>query len=400
MMIQTLTRIKLILRNSNTKFISTRFKTTSAEYVASRARDPTFDKLMKNYKNYLKVVSVQDLLLADTTNNSSISLAFLSKLSQRLHLNHGASSFLRKYPHIFNLFYNRSKSEPFCKLTDKALQISREEAAAIEASKPIAIERLVRILSMSVSNSLPLRAVFKVWRELGLPDDFEESVISQNPNLFSLSDAPNEPNTHILKLESINPNFITAVENWRVDECNKKDSKVYESQIRFAFKQGYPPRMKLGKIFREKVKEWQALSYVGPYDQMGVKRKSKAGIKELEKRAVGIVHEFLSLTVEKMIEVEKISHFRKWFGIDLNIRDLFLDHPGIFYLSTKGKTHTVFLREAYERGCLIEPNPVYSARRKLLDLVIMSRRGLFLTELDTRNIRVREEVELTEDDDD
>lgn len=400
MAIQTLTRIKFIFKYPYTKLISIRFKTTSAEYVASRARDPTFDKLMKNYKNYLKVVSVQDLLLADTTNNSSVSLHFLSKLSQKLHLNHGASSFLRKYPHIFSLFYNHSKSEPFYKLTDKALQISREEAAAIEASKPIVIERLVRILSMSVSKSLPLRAVFKVWRELGLPDGFEESIISQNPKLFSLSDAPNEPNTHIIKLESINPNFITAVENWREDECNKKDSKVDESQIRFAFKQGYPPGMKLGKVFRGKVKEWQTLSYVGPYDQMGEKRKPKAGVKALEKRAVGIVHEFLSLTVEKMIEVEKISHFRKWFGIDLNIRDLFLDHPGIFYLSTKGKTHTVFLREAFERGCLIEPNPVYIGRKKLLDLVIMSRRGLFLTQSDTRNIGAREEVELTEDDDD
>ncbi|KAL0294817.1 UNVERIFIED_CONTAM: protein ROOT PRIMORDIUM defective [Sesamum angustifolium] len=76
----------------------------------------------------------------------------------------------------------------------------------------------------------------------------------------------------------------------------------------------------------------------------------------MEKRAVGIVHEVLSLTVEKMVEVEKISHFRNWFGIDLNAKDLFLDHPGMFYLSTKGKRHTVFLREAYERGCLIESN--------------------------------------------
>ena len=74
--------------------------------------------------------------------------------------------------------------------------------------------------------------------------------------------------------------------------------------------------------------------------------------------------------------MEKISHFRKWFGIDLNIRDLFLDYLGIFYLSTKGKRHTVFLREAYERGRLINPNPVYEARMKLLHLVMMERRGM------------------------
>lgn len=86
-----------------------------------------------------------------------------------------------------------------------------------------------------------------------------------------------------------------------------------------------------------KVQEWQRLPYVGPYGGIREKRKSKAAIMALEKWAVAIVHEFLSLTMEKMVEVEKI-------------RDLFLDHPGIFYLSTKEKTHTVFLREDYERG--------------------------------------------------
>ena len=106
--------------------------------------------------------------------------------------------------------------------------------------------------------------------------------------------------------------------------------------------------MKLSKNFRAKVKEWKSMPYVGPYEEIGEKKRSKAGMMASEKQAVAIIHEFLSLTVEKMVEVEKISHFRKWFGFDLNIRDLFLDHPGIFYLSTKGKRHTIFLREAYE----------------------------------------------------
>lgn len=211
---------------------------------------------------------------------------------------------------------------------------------------------------------------------MGLPDDFEDSVISKNPDLFELLDA-HEPNTHILKLrDNVNRDvFSAAVENWRVIECCREDDGVDRTEIRFSFKHGYPPGMRLSKNFRAKVKEWQRLPYVGPYEEMGEKKRSKSGMMEMEKRAVGIVHEFLSLTVEKTVEVEKISHFRKCFGIDLNIRDLFLDHPGMFYLSTKGKRHTVFLREAFERGCLIEPNPVYNVRRKLLNLVLMGRRG-------------------------
>ncbi|XP_021297720.1 protein ROOT PRIMORDIUM DEFECTIVE 1 [Herrania umbratica] len=376
MRIQT---FKSLLKQLNPcQIIGIRSKTSSAQYVASRARDPTFEKLMDKYKNLLKAIAIQDLILANPTNNPpSVSLDFLSRLSQNLHLNRGAASFLRKYPHIFHIFYDPNKSQPFCRLTDAAIDISRQEADAISSSLPVAVDRLVRLLSMSTTKSLPLRAVFRVWRELGLPDDFEDSVIARNPHIFRLSDA-DEPNTHILKLvdEMHAKSFAASVENWRVLECCKEDCSVDRTEIQYGFKHGYPPGMRLSKIFKAKVKEWQRLPYVGPYEEIGEKKRSKTGIMGLEKRAVAIVHEFLSLTVERMVEVEKISHFRKSFAIDLNIRDLFLDHPGIFYLSTKGKRHTVFLREAYERGHLLDPNPVYNVRRKLLDLVMLGRRGM------------------------
>lgn len=233
---------------------------------------------------------------------------------------------------------------------------------------------------MSLTKKLPLRAIFKVWRELGLPDDFEESVISRNPEIFALEDG-NEINTHFLVLndsEEFKDCLVPAVENWRIMECCREDCSVDRTELKYTFKHGFPPGMRLGKNLKAKVKEWQRLPYIGPYEEMRAAEmgRSKNGVMRMEKRAVGIAHEFLSLTVEKMVEVEKFSQFRKWFGIELNVRDLFLDHPGMFYLSTKGKVHNVFLREAYERGCLIEPNPVYEVRRKLLDLVALGRRGL------------------------
>ncbi|GAV70575.1 PORR domain-containing protein [Cephalotus follicularis] len=379
--------INSILKHPHYKAITTRLKTTSAQYVASRARDPTFEKLMDKYKNLLKVIAIQDLILANPNKNPpSISLEFLSKLSQRYHLNRGATSFLRKYPHIFRIYYDPIKSQPFCKLTDAAVEVSRQEAEAINASLPLVVDRLVRLLSMSISKSLPLRAVFKVWRELGLPDDFEDSVIRDNPHVFTLVDG-NEPNTHVLKLVNENESeFTAAVENWRVMESCREDCEVDRTEIRYCFKHGFPPGMRLRKDYKAKVKEWQRLPYVGPYNEMEETKTTKAGIKALEKRAVAISHEFLSLTVEKMVEVEKISHFRKWFGIDMNIRDVFLDHAGIFYLSTKGNRHTVFLREAYERGCLIDRNPVYNARRKLLDLVLLGRHAM-LTDISKSEIK-------------
>ncbi|KAG5252207.1 protein ROOT PRIMORDIUM DEFECTIVE [Salix suchowensis] len=342
--------------------ITIRSKTTSAQYVASRARDATFEKLMDKYKNFVKVIAIQDLILSNPNKTPPcISLDFLSKLSQKLHLNRGAPSFLRKYPHIFHIFYDPTKSQAFCRLTGTALEISRKEEEAVNASLPLVVDRLVRLLLMSTSKSLPLRAVFKVWRELGLPDDFEDSVIVKNPNIFRLCDG-NEPSTHVLKLVGEFPDnhFTAAVENWRVRSVAGRTVVLIEWAFKLA-------------LFR-------------PYEDLTEKKKTKAGLKRLEKRAVAIVHEFLSLTVEKMVEVEKISHFRNCFGIDMNMRDLFLDHPGMFYLSIKGKRHTVFLREAYERGRLIDPNPVYDVRRKLLDLVFLGRHDMLDSGSENENV--------------
>ncbi|KAI5599807.1 hypothetical protein BDE02_02G219700 [Populus trichocarpa] len=185
--------IKSLFKHPFTFSITIRSQTTSAQYVASRARDATFEKLMDKYKNFVKVIAIQDLILSNPNKTPPcISLDFLSKLSQKLHLNRGAPSFLRKYPHIFHIFYDPAKSQAFCRLTDTALEISRKEEEAVNASLPLVVDRLVRLLFMSTSKSLPLRAVFKVWRELGLPDDFEDSVIVKNPNLFRLCDG-NEP---------------------------------------------------------------------------------------------------------------------------------------------------------------------------------------------------------------
>ncbi|KAM7272793.1 hypothetical protein ACFE04_027457 [Oxalis oulophora] len=160
-------------------------------------------------------------------------------------------------------------------------------------------DRLVRLLSLSVSNSVPLRAFFKVWRKLGLPDDFEDYVIGKNPNIFYLGNG-NEPNTHVLKLvdEKMGTSGFTV---WRVTECCKEDCDI-----------------------------------------------DRKTAQALEKRAVAVCLEFLSLAVEKMVEVEKVSHFRNVLGIDFNIRDLFIDHPGIFYVSTKGNRG--MLKESSKSG--------------------------------------------------
>eukprot|EP01018_Ginkgo_biloba_P036925 Gb_11579 [translate_table: standard] len=349
-----------------------RGKTTSVQYVEQRTRDPTFEKFMDKHKKLTTVVKVQDIIMG--RKDKSLSLEYLSRLRYKLRLKRGAASFLRKYPHIFHVYKHPIDRKPWFELTNKAQDLIAQEDGAIKESETSVIERLKKLLMMSTTGTLPLKAFFKVSRELGLPDDFEDSILLKYPQFFRWVRAENEEND-MVELVSREPTLaVAAVDKWRNAEYRK--NLLREKDIRFAFKHEYPPGFKIKKGFKDKVRMWQRRSYWSPYEDVStVRTRSGGGIMRLEKRAVSILHEFLSLTVEKMVQVEQVSHFRKPYNIELNIRDLFLDHPGIFYLSTKGKVHTIFLREAYQRGNVIEPNPVNAVRRKLLDLVVLGRRG-------------------------
>ncbi|KAK1365906.1 PORR domain-containing protein [Heracleum sosnowskyi] len=228
---------------------------------------------------------------------------------------------------------------------------------------------------------MPLRLV---RRELGLPEDFRVSILGKYCKDFRLVDL------EIVELvdrgdESLR---VAKIEEWREREYREKWLSEFETK--YAFPIDFPTGFKIVAGFKEKLKNWQRMNYVKPYDVNEVVRvRTCGGIERFEKRAVAILHELLSLTVEKMIEVERLVHFRKDLGIEVNLRELILKHPGIFYISTKGSTQLVFLREAYSRGCLVEINQIYDVRRKMLELMLMGCRNTKELKIEKEEIKDR-----------
>ncbi|KAG0484495.1 hypothetical protein HPP92_008574 [Vanilla planifolia] len=154
-----------------------------------------------------------------------------------------------------------------------------------------------------------------------------------------------------------------------------REKWLSEYETRYAFPISFPTGFRIPRGYREKLKNWQRMSYLKPYEKReAVRVRTRGGVDRLEKRVVGILHEFLSLTVEKMVDVERLSHFRRDFSMEENLREILLKHPGVFYISAKGNSLTVFLREKYSKGCLVEPNPIYTVHRKMLNLVLLERR--------------------------
>lgn len=253
------------------------------------------------------------------------------------------------------------------------MSLLKEENDAIFGLEMENVLRIRKIMLMSVNGRIHLHALRLTRKEFGLPENFQESIIKKYDSIFRLVDL--EIVELVDKSTKDGERFISVaeVEKWREREYREK--WLSEFEVKYAFPMNFPTGYNKEAGFRESLRNWQRLNYVKPYEKMEVVQvRACGGIERYEKRAVGIIHELLCLTVEKMLEVQHLAHFRKDLGIEVNVRELLLKHPGIFYLSIKGNTQIVFLREAYHRGCLVEANPIYDVRRKMLDLILFGSR--------------------------
>lgn len=257
-----------------------------------------------------------------------------------------------------------------------ALLQMQQEKEALDAQILDAVVRLRKLLMMSNTGRLRLEHVRIARAEFGLPEDFEYSVVLKYPQFFRLFDAKETRNKYIEIVERDPSLTVCAIEMAREREYREKG--IDAEDVRFSFIINFPPGFKIGKYYRIAVWKWQRVPYWSPYeDVLRYDLRSLEAQKRMEKRAVAVIHELLSMTVEKKITLERIAHFRMAMNLPKKLKDFLLQHQGIFYISKRGnhgKLHTVFLREAYKKGELVEPNDLYLARRKLADLVLLSPR--------------------------
>lgn len=362
------------LCNKNLFFQQKRWKKavdSAQTRLENRTRDSKLDKLADNLKTLETILEVHKLM-ATRKRGPFVSVQLMSRWKNILGLNINVGKLLHKYPHIFNVFTHPVKRNICCRLTSKMEKLLTLEESVTRKHELDCVCRVKKLLMMSNKGSLHVHALRLIRRELGLPEDFRECILGKYESEFKLIDL------EIVELVGREENDsigIATIEKWREKEYREKWLSEFETK--FAFPINFPTGFKIEKGFREKLKNWQRLGYMKPYENRrneGVVRvRSCGGVERYEKRAVAVIHELLSLMVEKMVVVERLAHFRKDLGMEVNVRELLLKHPGIFYMSTKGDTQRVFLREAYSKGCLIEPNPVYSVRNEMLSLVLLGR---------------------------
>ncbi|PON77175.1 Plant organelle RNA recognition domain containing protein [Parasponia andersonii] len=154
---------------------------------------------------------------------------------------------IEKYPSIF-FVGGGNRAPPFLRLTEKAERIAREEANAKELMEPILVRNIRKLLMLSVDCRVPLGKIKLIESELGFPDDFDKSLIPKYPEFFSA--------------------------------------------FNISFPSGFRPNMS----YLEQFEKWQKMEFPSPY--LNARRFEMADPKA-RKKEVAVLHELLSLTMEK-----------------------------------------------------------------------------------------------------
>ncbi|EPS74230.1 hypothetical protein M569_00525, partial [Genlisea aurea] len=273
--------------------------------------------------------------------------------------------FIRRYPSLFEEYpHPRYPSLPCFKLTQLGETIQEIEKKIHQDSEADAVERLCRVLMMTKSRMLPLHSLHPLKWDLGLPDDYATGLIRNHPNHFRVVKGTHGSNC--LRLVDWSEEFSVST----LQKMNEKEEDAHEGYR--DFKRGkaalqFPMSFPRGYGSRNKVKAWmeefQKLPYISPYeDSQGIDPSSDL----MEKRVVGVLHEFLFLTIHKKTKRNYLRSLREELNLPHRFTRIFTRYPGIFYLSLKCKTTTVALREGYQRGRLVDPHPIARYRDKLL----------------------------------
>ncbi|KAH7287583.1 hypothetical protein KP509_32G063400 [Ceratopteris richardii] len=316
--------------------------------MSPKTREAEYEKLVDIDKPYKKVMALKALLVKEPEN--VLSFAELGKKRANIGLSRKSRfiNLISKYPAVFALYRDES-SFLWCGFSPQAQALVDQERDLVRSYESVSVQKLRKILMMSVDHRIRVPKIAQLRRDLGLPADFHSRMIYAYPQYFKvLEDKYGNEDGPILELTSWDPSLaVTSM------ETRAKAGGEFNSSGDPLFKMSLPRSFRLSVKQKEGIQKFQERIYISPYADT---RDFIKNTPEFEKHQVAILHEILSMTIEKKVTLDYLTHFRKEYRLPHALLSMVLRHNCIFYVSRKGGRFTVFLKEAYKEGHLIERN--------------------------------------------
>lgn len=303
-------------------------------FEAILERDSTFRFLTKT-KDYLSKQPEHVLLLDEA-----------GKLHRELGFKRGRKVLksIQSHPLIFET-YRYEDQKIWFGFTDFAESLLEEEREIADSMEENRVTVVRKLLMMSAKKRIPLSKIYHCRGLFGIPEDFRDRI-DKYPEYFRIV---NEGGLRVLELLNWDPSLaVSALE---------REFIVDEDRVKKAFK--FP--IKHGKLLdldqddTKRLNLLNTLPLVSPYSDGS---RFDLWTLEAEKYRVGVLHEFLSLTLEKRASIHHIVEFKEEFSLTKHTYQMLLKQPQTFYLAGTEMNWALFLKAAYsEDGELIDKDP-------------------------------------------
>ncbi|CAK8566352.1 unnamed protein product [Lathyrus sativus] len=262
---------------------------------------------------------------------------------------------IQQHPLLFQT-YRHTNGKMWLGFTDLMEELLAEEQSVMESMELDRVDKVRKLLMMSANHRIPLSKFHHCRNLFGLPDDFRDRVVKY-PNYFRVVVDNNNDGKHVLELVNWDPLLaVSALE--REFMVNEEAAK---RKFHFPVKHGKDLKLELDD--KRKLNLLNALPLVSPYSDGG---KLDVWTLEAEKYRVGLIHEFLNLTLEKRASIHHLVEFKEEFSLTKHTYHMLLKQPRAFYLAGTEMNWVVFLKDGYDRnGVLIHKDPQVVFNEKL-----------------------------------
>ncbi|XP_023760882.1 protein WHAT'S THIS FACTOR 1 homolog, chloroplastic [Lactuca sativa] len=308
-------------------------------------RIPHFEKILNRDNHFRFVTKTKDYLLKQP--QQVLRLDDAGKLYRELGFPRGRKvlKFLQRHPLIFQT-YRHSNDKIWFGFTDFMETFLEEEKMIMDEMEHDRINTVRKLLMMSANKRIPLSKIYHCRSLFGIPEDFRDRV-RKYPEYFNT--IVEEDGKRILELVNWDPKLaISSLEQqFMVDEDRTKKA--------FQFKIKHGKSLNLDEHDERKLNLLNTLPLVSPYSDGA---SLDLWTLEAEKYRVGVLHEFLSLTLEKRASIHHIVEFKEELSLTKHTYAMLLKQPRSFYLAGTEMNWVVFLKDAYgEDGVLIHKDP-------------------------------------------
>lgn len=267
--------------------------------------------------------------------------------------------YIPKHPLIFQT-YRHSDGKMWLGFSDFMEDLLEEERALMDSMELDRVSRVRKLLMMTKDKRILLSKIHHTRLLFGIPDDFRDRV-GKYPDYFRV--VTGQDGNRILELVNWDPNLAVS----ELERTFMVDEDKARRAFKFPLKHG--KELELEEKDTRKLNQLNTLPLVSPYSDGW---KLDVWTLEAEKYRVGIVHEFLSLTLEKRASIHHIVEFKDEFSLTRQTYQMLKKQPSTFYLAGTEMNWTVFLKDGYNGDAvLIRKDPQVLFNEKLYKIADM-----------------------------